>query len=276
MGTIEWMRARPTISWTRAAALALVALAGCLDGAPGDGRVRCNHGGSPADACPHGFYCAADDRCYHYGVVPDLAVPAGPCPNEGAKCGPVPDMCHDAPTCQAGVCTPNPKPDTTVCADPMNPCKKPGVCTSGVCGSPTNQPDKTPCTTPTNPCLAPGECTAGACGSETVRADGFQYDTSDYKFRCCNGQPARLDQSPNCGGCGIMCTAGQGCTNAGASNNMQYWCTCTTPGQCWSNCCPGSPGICSPSSCGSTALCEGCPPGSTCVADMVTHYYCHY
>jgi hypothetical protein len=259
----------------RAALFALIFLGGCFNSLPGDGRARCN--ANPAQACPHGYYCAVDGRCYHHGVVPDLSFAQGPCSaqNEGAPCGPAPDACHDAPTCQSGACAPNPKADDTPCADPGNPCKKPGVCKSGVCGAPTDAPDHTPCTTPTNPCSAPGECTAGVCGSETPRQDGYQYDTSDYKFRCCNGQPARLDQSPNCGACGIACGAGQGCTNAGASNNMQYWCTCNSSALCWSGCCAGTT-ICSPSTCGNPAYCINCPGGATCTPDMVTHYYCHY
>jgi hypothetical protein len=49
-------------------ASALAFCAGCLNGTPGDG-VLCG----TQRQCPDRFYCAADDRCYHEGVLPDLA-----------------------------------------------------------------------------------------------------------------------------------------------------------------------------------------------------------
>jgi hypothetical protein len=254
--------------------LAAAALASCLDALPPDGRAMC---APPPDRCPSDFYCAVDNTCWHLGRAPDLAfdLSVALCnpQNEGATCGAIPDACHDAPTCKGSVCTPNPKPDNTVCADLGTPCKNLGRCTAGVCSTPTNVADGTPCTTPTNKCHAAAMCTGGVCGAEPVLPDGYQYDTSDYKFRCCGGQPASLDQSPNCGACGINCN-GFACTAGGP---MQYWCACSgANSDCWSKCCTTLGHICSPSDCQSTASCVGCPTGSVCVPDMTSHYYCHY
>jgi hypothetical protein len=53
----------------RIAPLLLATLAACdLDLA--DGRLLCNHAGK---ACPDGYHCAADDRCWRNGHEPDLA-----------------------------------------------------------------------------------------------------------------------------------------------------------------------------------------------------------
>jgi hypothetical protein len=254
--------------------MGLVALTGCLENAlPGDGRAVCAQG---PERCPPGYYCATDNTCWRLGEAPDLSEDFAVCPVEGEPCGVDNDVCHDAPTCKAGVCTPNPKPDNTVCDDPKMVCKDPGVCIKGVCGAPTNSKDGTSCTTPADRCHLAGTCTGGVCGAETTLSDGFQYDVSNYKFRCCGGQEAQLDQSPNCGACGIKCRNNNNCVAGGP---MQYWCACVSGANtdCWSGCCTTNGHICSPSDCNvNIAHCITCPGGASCVEDMTTHYYCHY
>lgn len=61
----------------RPAAVVLVALAaGCTSPSYGNGHLQCAASGR---ACPEGFYCAADQRCWRTGTGPssdDLATPA--------------------------------------------------------------------------------------------------------------------------------------------------------------------------------------------------------
>jgi hypothetical protein len=254
-------------------ALGVVALAGCtLDALPGNGRAIC---AQPPERCPDGYYCAPDDTCWRLGQAPDLSADYSACPDEGTPCGVAPDACHDAPTCKGGVCSPNVKKDGTVCADPKMPCLDPGLCANGVCGAPTNKKDATPCTTPMNPCIAPGTCTGGVCGAESQRQDGYQYDMSDYKFRCCLGQPSTIDSATNCGACGLACLDGNTCYHYAG---MQYWCTC--PGdssKCMYGCCSfdNPMNYCAQSTCGNPAHCRPCPGNATCTEGS-PHYFCHY
>jgi hypothetical protein len=111
--------------------------------------------------------------------------------------------------------------------------------------------------------------------------DGTAVPGGQYLDRCCRGASVRLNLDNNCGGCGIQCRNGFHCVNTGATDARMWWCACAGAGDCWSNCCgtgndPNTAAkVCSPSSCGSTAVCQGCPLGSTC--EMTDpHYYCHY
>ncbi len=226
---------------------AAIFFAGCLDARPPDGSARCG----PARArCPRDYYCAGDGRCWRLGAGPDLSVAADLAADRcaGVRCDdPAPDRCHEAPACVDGACVAAVKQNGAICADATSACQLPGRCSDGVCGPVTKAPD------------------------------GYQYDTSDYKRRCCGGQPARLDQSPNCGACDIKCADNFVCTNLGATNEKQYWCTCGGfNSACWSGCCALPDNVCSPSTCQDPADCAHCPAGSTCDASQPPHYYCHY
>ena len=48
-----------------------LALAGCTAPNFGSGHLRC---ATTGNACPHGFYCAGDDRCWLAGSGPDLGL----------------------------------------------------------------------------------------------------------------------------------------------------------------------------------------------------------
>jgi hypothetical protein len=268
------MNARANLG--RAWLLAALAAAGCLDALPPDGSARCAIG---PQICPTNYYCAGNNTCWRLGHAPDLSIPhdlaARSCADAG-DCGVVADACNDAPTCESSFCVLHPKANGTICAATTNACQEPGRCTDGVCGTITTAKDGTDCTMPTNPCHAPGKCKSGVCGAETVYPDGHQYDTSSYIFRCCGGQPARLDQSPNCGACGIQCHTGFGCTQSGSSDPRAWWCQCGgINNNCFSNCCTVPDNLCSPSNCQTPATCVGCPAGSICEA-ADPHYFCHY
>jgi hypothetical protein len=137
------------------------------------------------------------------------------------------------------------------------------------------------CAPTDNPCLKPGVCAAGHCGPVSPLDDGTAVPGGQYLDRCCHGNPIKLNSDDHCGGCGLRCLNGFHCSNSGASDSRMWWCGCNANTDCWSNCCgtgsnPGTAGkVCAPSSCAIPAVCEGCPPHSTC--EMAEpHYYCHY
>jgi hypothetical protein len=151
-------------------------------------------------------------------------------------------------------------------------------------GDPCAQPnsDGVECAHTDEPCRRSAVCSGGRCGPIGQISDGHvAYDGSDYLDRCCLGHAVRLNSDDNCGGCGIQCRNGFHCTNSGATNGQMWWCGCSTNADCWSNCCAtgNNPNTaakaCAPSTCGATALCTGCPFGSSCVMTD-PHYYCHY
>jgi len=137
------------------------------------------------------------------------------------------------------------------------------------------------CAPTSNRCQRAGTCVTGHCGPITQVDDGTQVSGGQYIDRCCGGQAVKLNGDENCGGCGIRCQNGYHCISPGATDPRMFWCGCNTNADCWSNCCgtgnvPNSAAkACAPSTCGDTALCQGCPPHSTC--EMTDpHYYCHY
>src|SRR5262245_25243217 len=129
-----------------------------------------------------------------------------------------------------------PGSDGTVCAPTTNPCLRPGLCQSGVCGAITNAPDGTVCATAPDACHTDGRCQAGACGAIGVRPDGYNYASGDLN-RCCGGVPVQTNTSQHCGVCGIHCGA-NACINVGGA----WQCACTASADCWSNCCSTSAG----------------------------------
>jgi hypothetical protein len=150
-------------------------------------------------------------------------------------------------------------------------------------GDPCAQPgsDGVVCAPTSDPCRRPGVCASGHCGPIGQVDDGSAVPGGQYLDRCCSGRAVRLNAADNCGGCGIQCRNGFQCINTGATDGRMWWCGCGTAADCWSNCCgtgnnPNTAAkVCAPSTCGATALCQGCPLGSTC--EMTDpHYYCHY
>jgi len=167
-------------------------------------------------------------------------------------------------------------PDGAECAPTTDLCKLPGRCAAGVCGPITDAPDDTKCASASNACHTDRLCKAGVCQADTTHPDGYNYDTGNYLARCCGGTPTSINTPNNCGACGLRCASGR-CINTGATNSQQWWCACSASSECWSNCCAdGSPPVCSPSSCGSTARCITCPGGASCTASQTPHYWCHY
>lgn len=137
------------------------------------------------------------------------------------------------------------------------------------------------CAPANGPCQRAGVCQGGRCGPVTQLPDGTAVPGGQYIDRCCAGQAVKLDSDDNCGGCGIHCMHGFHCNDTGATNERMWWCGCNNNSDCWSNCCgtgstPNTAAkACSPSSCGTVALCQGCPLHETCeMSDP--HYYCHY
>jgi hypothetical protein len=158
-----------------------------------------------------------------------------------------------------------------------------GTSADGSAGDPCAQPnsDGVVCAPTSDPCRRPGVCAAGHCGPLGQVDDGSAVPGGQYLDRCCGGKAVRLNGDDNCGGCGIQCHNGFHCLNNGATDGRMWWCGCSTNADCWSNCCgtgnnPNTAAkACAPSTCGATALCQGCPLGSTC--EMTDpHYYCHY
>jgi hypothetical protein len=167
-------------------------------------------------------------------------------------------------------------PDGTVCAPTSDPCKTPGVCKDDVCGPIGDAADGTTCGEASNACHTAPVCKAGKCQAQGTRPDGYNYEAGKYLSRCCGGTPTSINSASNCGACGIKCASGR-CINTGAANEQQWWCSCTASSECWSGCCAdGSPPVCSPSSCGSTAKCIDCPGNASCTAKQTPHYWCHY
>jgi len=148
------------------------------------------------------------------------------------------------------------------------------------CAAPNS--DGIECAHSADPCQRSGTCSAGKCSPIGQVDDGQPVVSGGaYLDRCCGGHAVKLNSDDNCGGCGIQCHNGFHCINSGATNDRMWWCGCSTNADCWSNCCgtgntPNSAAkVCSPSTCGATALCQGCPLGSSC--EMTDpHYYCHY
>lgn len=223
------------------------------------------------DSCPTGLRWSESaseplaSRCVSFATTPDAAVSDAPADAAGgADTG-------DAPV-EVNTCG----PDGTECMPTTDPCKLPGRCMAGACGAITNAPDGTKCGDASNACHTERVCKGGTCQAEGTHADGYNYQSGNYLARCCGGTPTTINTPNNCGACGIHCASGE-CINTGATNAQQWWCRCTANSQCFSNCCAnGSPSVCSPSTCGSSASCTSCPGGATCTAQQEPHYWCHY
>jgi hypothetical protein len=269
-----------------AVALAVALLAGCGEDKPCSTWADC---GRDEVCLPTGVddsaYCGAiDDNCptglrwsESAGRLASQCV-AFPGGSDGATDGPRSDARDaaddgvDAPIEIAPRCG----PDGTVCAPTSDPCKAPGVCKDDVCGPIGNAADGTKCGTASDACHTDRTCKAGACQPQGSRPEGYNYDAGNYLARCCGGVPTSINTANNCGACGLKCASGS-CINTGAKNQQQWWCKCVANSECWSGCCAnGSPPVCSPSTCGSTARCTSCPGGATCTADQDPHYWCHY
>jgi hypothetical protein len=114
------------------------------------------------------------------------------------------------------------------------------------------------------------------------KADGTQWDTSDYFARCCGGQPVHADKDlDNCGVCGLKCINGQTCE---AENAAQFpkavYCT-----GCAGNACSGplccvktvtTQGVCVPDNCTGTCVDSQCSSGKCQTEGMTVNDYCYY
>jgi hypothetical protein len=165
---------------------------------------------------------------------------------------------------EAGSCSG--RADGGACAA-ADTCNAPSICIAGVC---TPQPlkDGTVCGTPKNECYGYPTCNGGKCVAGAAYADGYQWpDASGDNARCCGGEPVETTTVTHCGVCGIKCGKGQACSNIGG----YYFCTgCGTDNAaCWSDCCSStdSPtGHCTPSNCVAD-VCKSpdiCPKPSHC------------
>jgi hypothetical protein len=240
----------------------------CLPATP-EGDAYC---GRIDDGCPTGLRWSGSagrglaSHCVTFGVRSDAAVDGRADARDGAPDG------VDALIDVAAKCG----PDGTVCAPTTDPCKTAGVCKNDVCGPVGNATDGTKCGTATNACHTDPVCNAGSCQAQGSRPDGYNYEAGNYLARCCGGAPTSINSPNNCGACGIKCASGR-CIDTGAKNEQQWWCSCSASSECWSGCCAdGSPSVCSPSSCGSTAKCIACPGNATCTPSQTPHYWCHY
>jgi hypothetical protein len=241
----------------------------CLPTAPDRG----SYCGAIDDDCPTGLRWSESAgeglaaQCVAFGGGRDAAIDAARSDARDAA----PDAL-DAPIDIAPRCG----PDGTVCAPTTDPCKTPGICKDDVCGPIASAPDGTKCGTASNACRTDRVCKAGTCQAEGTRPDGYNYESGNYLARCCGGSATSINSPSNCGACGIKCASGR-CVNTGAANEQQWWCSCTASSECWSGCCAdGSPSVCSPSSCGSTAKCIQCPGNASCTQSQAPHYWCHY
>ncbi len=188
----------------------------------------------------------ADAHKTEAGKGQETATDASACHGvpDGGTCGAAPDSCHDAPTCVAGVCTPQDVTDGTICGLPMDACHVAPICTSG------------------------------KCGASLPLADGL--DPADSSRMCCGGTVVDANTDTNCGVCGIKCNTADGQKCAVADGH--YFCTPCKVGQCWSGCCSDSPEPthCSPSNCdGVCATPDVCPNGSHCQFDGTVDF-CSY
>jgi hypothetical protein len=146
-------------------------------------------------SCPGGgASCAAPDACHVAGMCDPstgscglMALPDGTSCSDG-------NSCNGDETCQAGVCTPGTAP-TCGSSDP---------CSVGVC-DPVNgcataaAPDGTACSLDN----AAGVCTGGVCGSPTC-ASGFGNCDGNAANGCEDNVSGDVN---NCGACGNVCGA---------------------------------------------------------------------
>ena len=103
----------------------------------------------------------------------------------------------------------------------------------------------------TDPALQGGRVPAARVASRA----GYNYEAGTTSRAVAAAPRRRSTAANNCGAWGLKCASGS-CINTGAKNEQQWWCSCAANTECWSGCCAdGSPPVCSPSSCGSTAKC---------------------
>lgn len=212
---------------------------------------------------------------------------------DSSNCGACGRRCGFNETCESGACQP------TACRPGMF-CSLAdggfGSCCDGTCKSTSSDPSACggcglSCPTAlcsTGGCVTRCGADAGVCGNGTAcvsrsgqRACAITTCTAatenatcslggERAGRCCGGACVDLDQSPNCGGCGNVCTGSMQClggscqTSANCANAMVSS-TCSVDGGTGS-CCDGQ---CTADVRSSDSNCGGCgracPSGATCV-----------
>jgi hypothetical protein len=254
---------------------------GAGDGFPDSGSADSSTGGQdgPGGPSPDAVVLGDDATGDDAAEVDDS--PAGKsCAGlpDGTPCGASPDVCHDAPQCESGVCAPAAaKMDGFVCGTPADACHGDPTCKTGVC-APVNKPDGTDCASAPDLCHTPGTCTAGKCGAVGTQPDSYNWQAGDGTARCCGGKPVHTNTDSNCGVCGIQCNAsnGESCQTLGG----EWFCRgCVASAACWSHCCSESfsPYSCAASDCAGNCDSAVCPAGSHCVSGGTTSSdYCSY
>jgi len=154
-------------------ALVILALASGCAALPDDGALQCN--ADPAHACPDGFQCAADNRCYRVGHAPpagaDMAT--GGDMNEPPSCADSSACPVSAPVCAEQACSAcgtvgmSTECATHHAATPL--CGPSGACvecfTKDQCDAKHQTCDLT--TYSCAPCTAHDQCTSGYCNIAT-------------------------------------------------------------------------------------------------------------
>ncbi|HEY7957511.1 MAG TPA: hypothetical protein VII38_19525 [Polyangia bacterium] len=197
----------------RCASLALlgaaVALAACFSPELGEGRIHCGSGG----ACPPGFHCAGDQRCYSSEVGPDGSSGDGgacvplTCANP-PRCGQLSDGCGHSLSC--GSCA-----GTSVCG---------GGGTAGLCCVPAIAcPTGADCGFAPDGCGGSVDCGGlNACGAQKACGGGGTANVCGPAHATCTPRDCAA-QGKVCGttsdGCGNviascgLCPAGKSCVS---------------------------------------------------------------
>lgn len=154
---------------------------------------------------------------------------------DGAKCGDA-GLCNEPSTCEQGVCKAHPNEGGALCGFG-------GGCNCEYCKN-------------------------GACSATRSCPEGFNWEAGNPLARCCKGIAVLTNNNENCGVCGVVCqTAGVSTPQDCAPVNGHYQCTnCSTPQECWSNCCSSTTTPhCAPSDCTSVGNCTNvCPAPAVC------------
>jgi hypothetical protein len=141
----------------RALVIALVFVGGCT-ALPEDGALQCNP--DPKRACPSGFACAYDNRCYRNGHGPnDMGISDGDM--AGTDMAPVGDLATVA-------CAPPTGTQSTQC-----PAAQPVCATNGAC----------------RPCAVHSECTLGICKTDGTCAVAAEIAFVDSGSAACSDNP---------------------------------------------------------------------------------------
>lgn len=173
------------------------------------------------------------------GVVEDVAtdIPTVACGAYGQPCCTSGEACGAPFTCVAGTCRrcpegseaccneADPLPNGTTCAMTMDPCKRSGTCTDGVCASITDAPNGTDCGANAGDLCRPRRaCMAGACTGFINAMNGTQCAARNAEAcqnaRTCAGgvcQPAtRFAVGATCRASGGPCELAATCNATGA------------------------------------------------------------